>query len=72
MRPLVLIGVIVLVLGVASLFVSVPRRETEGIKVGGVTAGVEVKHSERLPVWASAVLIVGGIAMAIAGGRGKA
>ena len=71
MKALLILGVIVLVLGICSFFVPIPRHESEGIKVGDATFGVQVKHDERLPAWVGGVLIVGGIAMMIAGGRGK-
>lgn len=72
MKVLLLLGLIVLVLGICSFFVPIPRHESEGIKVGDATFGVQVKHEERLPPWVGGVLIVGGIGMMIAGGRSKA
>ena len=72
MKILLVLGLIVLVLGICSFFVPIPRHESEGIKVGDATFGVQVKHEEHLPPWVGGVLIAGGIAMMIAGGRGKA
>jgi len=62
-------GLLLLVLGVASLVVPVPRSETEGIKIGGTNIGVQTSHSQRVSPIISAVLIAGGIALAIAGVR---
>jgi hypothetical protein len=64
-------GLLVLALGIASLFVSIPRSETEGIKAGNVNIGVEVRHSERVSPVVSAVLILGGAGMMIARARGR-
>jgi len=64
-------GLLVLALGIASLFVAIPRSETEGIKAGSVNIGVQVQHSERVSPIVSAVLILGGAGMMIAGGRGR-
>jgi hypothetical protein len=39
MKPLFWVGLVVLVLGVASLFVAVPRRENKGVKMATRTSG---------------------------------
>jgi hypothetical protein len=69
MKGLFWLGLVVLILGVASLFVAVPQRERHGIEAGGASIGVEVKHDEKLPPWASALMIAGGVALMIAGGK---
>jgi hypothetical protein len=69
MKMLLFAGLLLLVLGVASLVVPVPRSETEGIKIGGTNIGVQTSHSQRVSPIISAVLIAGGIALAIAGVR---
>jgi hypothetical protein len=71
MKALFWFGLLVLALGIASLFVSIPRSETEGIKAGNVNIGVEVRHSERVSPVVSAVLILGGAGMMIARARGR-
>lgn len=70
MKALFWFGLVVLVLGIASLFVAIPRSEREGIRAGNVDIGVQVKHSERVSPIVTAVLIIGGAGMMIAGGRG--
>jgi len=60
MKPLAIVGLIVLVLGIASLFVGLPRTESHGVKVGDASIGVQTKTSERIPVVASVALIVAG------------
>jgi hypothetical protein len=69
MKSLLWIGVVVLVLGIASLVVPIPHSERQGIKAGDVDIGVQTHHSERLSPIISAILIAGGIGMMIAGGR---
>ena len=44
MKALFWIGLVVLILGLASLVVPIPQREREGISVGGVSLGVETRH----------------------------
>jgi len=69
MRILLFAGLLLVVLGIASLVVPIPRSETQGIKVGNTNIGVQTSHSERVSPIISAVLIAGGIALAIAGVR---
>ena len=69
MRILLFAGLLLVVLGIASLFVPIPRTETQGIKAGDVNIGVQTTHSERVSPIISAVLIAGGIALSIAGAR---
>ena len=71
MKIMLFAGLILIVLGVASLLVPIPHSETEGIKVGNTNLGVQTSHSERVSPIISVVLIAGGIALAIAGGRKK-
>jgi hypothetical protein len=72
MKALFWLGLVVLALGIASLFVAIPRSETEGVKAGNVNIGVQVRHNERVSPIVTAVLILGGAGMMIAGGRGRA
>jgi hypothetical protein len=62
-------GLLLVVLGIASLVVPVPHSETQGIKAGDINIGVQTSHSERVSPIISAVLIAGGIALTIAGAR---
>jgi hypothetical protein len=72
MKILLVGGLLVMVLGIASLIVPVPHTETHGIKAGDVNIGVQTHDSERVSPIVSAVLIAGGIALTIAGARGRA
>jgi hypothetical protein len=66
MKGLFWIGLVVLVLGIASLFVPMPRNEHSGLQVGGVSIGVETQHSEKVSPIISAVMILGGAGLLIA------
>ena len=69
MRPLVIIGIVLLVLGLAALVVPIPRRERHGIQAGPLSVGIETTERERVHPAIAGVLIVGGVALMIAGGR---
>jgi len=71
MKMLLFAGLLMVVLGIASLLVPIPRSETQGIKIGDTNIGVQTSHSERVSPIISAVLIAGGIALSIAGARAR-
>lgn len=67
MRGLFWIGVVFVVLGIASLVIPIPHNERSGVKVGGASIGIETRHEEKVSPIISAVLIAAGAAMMIAG-----
>ncbi|HEY8849334.1 MAG TPA: hypothetical protein VIO12_08570 [Thermoanaerobaculia bacterium] len=67
MRALFAIGIVLLVIGMASLVVPIPHRERHGISAGGVSLGVETTTNEKVNPAISAVLIAGGVALMIVG-----
>jgi hypothetical protein len=69
MKPLFWIGIVVLILGIASLVVPIPRNEREGFKAGGVSVGIETQHQERVSPIVSAVMILAWPGLLIAGKR---
>lgn len=69
MRPAVIIGVILIILGIGSLFYGIPSREKHGLKVGDAEISVEDKTSKKVPVAISVVLIVGGVVAVVSGSR---
>ena len=69
MRILFVIGVLLLLLGVASLFIPLPRKERRGIDFGGLSVGVETTSREKVHPAVSAVLIAGGVALVAMGRR---
>lgn len=71
MKMLLYAGLLLIVLGIASLIVPIPHTQTEGIKVGNTNLGVQTSHSERVSPIVSIVLIAGGIALSMAGARSR-
>lgn len=69
MRVLFVLGAILLVLGVASLFVPIPHREKHGVAAGGLSIGIETTRRETVHPAVSGVLIAGGVALLIVGKR---
>ncbi len=69
MRVLIIIGIILLVLGVISLFVPIPQKERHGIAAGPISIGVQTTTRERVHPGISAALIAGGVVLLIAGRR---
>lgn len=69
MKPLMIVGILLLVLGIASLFIPIPHNENEGINAGDVHIGVQVRHDEKVSPIISAVLILGGVGLMFAGAR---
>ena len=66
MRNLLWIGLVVIVLGIVSLFVPIPHNERHGIRAGDVSIGFETRTDEKVSPAVSAVLIAGGAGMIIA------
>jgi hypothetical protein len=69
MRPAAIVGVVLIVLGIVSLFVGIPSREKHGVKFGDAEIGVETKSTKAVPVAISALLILGGVVAVVAGRR---
>jgi hypothetical protein len=69
MKALFAVGLLVLILGIASFFVALPHSENHGVKIGDASVGVQTTTSHKLPPAVSVVLVVGGIVMMVAGGR---
>jgi hypothetical protein len=71
-KSLLYVGMLLLLLGIASLIIPIRSTETQGIKARDVSFGIETAHNERVSPIISIVLIGGGMLMAIAGVRAKA
>jgi hypothetical protein len=67
MRALFVVGILVLVFGIASFFVPMPHTEHHGIDAGDVHLGVNTRHDEMLPPAVSVALLVVGAGLMIAG-----
>jgi hypothetical protein len=71
MKILFWVGLVVLVLGIVSLFVAIPQKERHGVEIGGASVGVEVKNDQKVSPIISAILIAGGAGMMIAAGTSR-
>lgn len=69
MRILFIIGVILLILGIASLFVPIPHQQRHGFDAGPISVGVTTTDREKVHPAISAALIIGGVVLMVAGGR---
>ena len=67
MKALFWIGLVVVILGGASLLLPIPHRERKGFKAGGVSIGIETRTEEKLSPVLSAVLILSGTGFMIVG-----
>ena len=67
MKTLFWAGMAVLILGIASIFVPVPRGERKGFTAGGVSVGIETQHAQVMSPFLSAVMIMGGLGTMVAG-----
>jgi len=63
MKPLFWVGLVVLVLGVASFFVPIPHQEKHGVKVGDASVGITTRNDEKVPLAVSIELLVGGLGL---------
>lgn len=70
MKPLALVGVIVLLLGILSFVVPIPHMHHHGVSVGDAHIGVTTEHDEKAPLALSVVLIVVGGGLILAGRNG--
>jgi len=69
MKALMVIGVLLVILGIVSLFVPIPHNENKGLSAGDVHIGVQVRHDEKVSPIVTAVLLIGGVGLMIAGSR---
>jgi hypothetical protein len=71
MRALFVVGVLLLLLGIASLFIPIPVRQKHGFNAGGLSVGIETTEHQKVHPAVTAVLIGGGVLLMIVGGRGR-
>lgn len=69
MRLLLVLGVLLLILGIASLFVPIPHRQRHGFTAGPVSVGVTTTEREKVSPVISGVLIAGGVVLLVVGSR---
>ena len=64
-----LVGAILLVLGLLSFVIPVPRRESHGVEIGNTKIGVTTETKEKLPPAVGIVLVAGGVLTVVLGSR---
>ena len=67
MKMMMWAGLVIGILGILSLFVPIPHTDREGVKVGNSSIGITTQTQEKVSPIVSAVLIIGGIGLVIAG-----
>ena len=67
LKQLFWIGVVIVALGLLSLAVPIPHNERQGFSAGDISVGIHTQHSETVSPIISAVLILGGAGMMVAG-----
>jgi hypothetical protein len=72
MKNLALVGIVLLVLGLAAFLVPIPSREDHGVKIGDTKIGVQTEKREKLPPAVGAVLVAGGVLALVFGSRKSA
>ena len=71
MKIVFAIGLLLVILGIVSLFVPIPHKETHGFKAGDFIIAVQTQNDEKVSPVVSAVVIGAGVIMIIAGSRGR-
>lgn len=69
MKPVAMIGAVLLLLGLLAFVVPVPQTEDHGVKIGDTKIGVQTQSSEKLPPAVGIVLLVGGVLALVVGAR---
>jgi hypothetical protein len=67
MKPLMIVGIVLLILGVLSFVVPVPHSEHHGVSLGDAHVGITTHDEEKVPPVVSIVLVVVGAGLMIAG-----
>jgi hypothetical protein len=69
MKKIALLGVLLLVLGVLSFIVPIPRHENHGVQIGDTKIGIQTESSEKLPPAVGMVFLAGGVLALVFGLR---
>lgn len=70
MKALFWLGLVVAIVGVALLFIPIPRTEKHGVKAGDISLGVETRTQEKISPAVSGVIVLAGVGFMIAA-RGR-
>lgn len=69
MKHLFWIGLVIVVLGLASFLVTVPQPPRQSLNTGSISVGVDNTQRRQLSPWVGVVLAGGGLAMMVSGCR---
>ena len=69
MKHLFWIGLVIVVLGLASFLVTVPQPPRQSLNTGSISVGVDNTQRRQLSPWVGVVLASGGLAMMVSGCR---
>ncbi len=69
MRPLSILGLVVLVLGILSFVVPIPVNKTHELKAGDASIGITTHHDEKLSPVVGGILCAVGAVLLITGTR---
>jgi len=69
MKASALIGVLLIVLGLLSFVVPIPRSESHSAKIGDTKISLQTEHREKLPPAVGIVLLAGGVLALVLGSR---
>jgi len=69
MRPLSVLGIVLLILGVISFFVPIPTSKSHDVKIGDASVGITTHHDEKLSPIVGGVLCAAGVVLLVAGSR---
>jgi hypothetical protein len=67
MKQLFWIGIVIIGLGIVSLFVPIPHTERSGFSAGGMSVGIKTQHDEKVSPIVSGALLLAGAGMMVAG-----
>jgi hypothetical protein len=68
-KPVTIVGILLLVLGLAVFIVPIPHREQHGVQIGDAKIGVQTESSAKLPPAVGIVLLTGGVVALVLGAR---
>lgn len=67
MKAIFWIGLFLLIMGFASFVIPIPQTERDSVSAGGITLGVKTQHQQTVSPVISAVLLLAGAGLIIAG-----
>ena len=69
MKHLFWIGLVIVLLGLASFFIQVPQPPRQSLDTGSISVGANSSQRRELSPWVGGVLVIGGLAMMVGGCR---